>query len=42
MGVMSYIFDLEVYTEAVLSIHISTHKNVAGLPAIYWLLVDIS
>jgi len=30
MGEMSYIFYLEVYTEAVLSNHMSSHKNVAG------------
>jgi hypothetical protein len=30
MGVVSYIHDLEVDTEAVLSIHMSSHKNIAG------------
>jgi len=39
---MSYIFDLEVYTEVVLSIHMSSYKNLAGWTAIYWLLVCIS
>jgi hypothetical protein len=30
MGVTPDIYDLEVYTEAVLPIHMSSHKNVAG------------